>query len=151
MRASVLAYWAAKEGSSPAEYEDAWRVLPATGDEMPGDWVGVAVADGATESLLARQWARMMANEFAAPSDAVCDAILFTEKVFALAAQWPAVVGSYIANRENAARPIQWYERPGIEKGAFATILTLQVNFDSQQAGSIQSQMDPGITRVIGG
>jgi hypothetical protein len=151
MRASVIAYWAAKEGSSPVEYEDAWRVLPATGEEVPGNWVGVAVADGATESLLARQWARMMANEFAAASDAVCDANLFTGKVLALAAQWPAVVGSYIAKRENAARPIQWYERPGIEKGAFATILALQVHFASQHPSSIESQIDPGFTRVIGG
>ena len=54
MRASLIAYWAPKEGSSAAEYEDAWRVLPGPADELPGSWVAVAVADGATESLLAR-------------------------------------------------------------------------------------------------
>ena len=50
MRASLIAYWAPKEGSSAAEYEDAWRVHPGPADELPGSWVAVAVADGATES-----------------------------------------------------------------------------------------------------
>ncbi len=154
MRASVIAYWAAKEGSSAAEYEDAWRVLPCTGDEVPGDWVAVAVADGATESLLARQWAAMMAEEFAAASAAAHDAYLFAETALALSSRWPAVVKSYIAERENVARPLRWYERPGMERGAFATLLALQVNIDSQLAGGAGTQpdaVDPGLLRVIGG
>ena len=154
MRASVIAYWAAKEGSSATEYEDAWYVLPGTGDEVPGDWVAVAVADGATESLLARQWAAMMAEEFAAASAAAHDAYLFAETALALSSRWPAVVKSYIAERENAARPLRWYERPGMEKGAFATLLALQVNIDSQPVGGAGAQPDPvdaGFLRVIGG
>ena len=68
MRASLIAYWAAKEGSSAAEYEDAWRALPGTADEVPGNWVAIAVADGATESLLARQWAAMTAEDLRWPA-----------------------------------------------------------------------------------
>jgi hypothetical protein len=151
MRASAIAYWAAKEGSSATEYEDAWQVLPHTGDEVPGDWVAVAVADGATESLLARQWAAMMADEFAVASAATRDAYFFAETALALSARWPAVVDSYIADRENAARPLRWYERPGIEKGAFATLLALQVNIDSQLMDCAGTQTDPGALQVIGG
>jgi hypothetical protein len=154
MRASVIVYWAVKEGSSATEYEDAWQVLPGTGDEVPGDRVAVAVADGATESSLARQWAAMMAEEFAAASAAVRDAYLFAETALALSSRWPAVVKSYMAERENAARPLRWYERPGLEKGAFATLLALQVNVDSQLAVSAGTQPDPvdsGFPRVIGG
>jgi len=154
MRASVIAYWAAKEGSSVTEYEDAWQVLPCTGDEIPGDWAAVAVADGATESLLARQWAAMMAEEFAVASAAAHDAYLFAETALALSSRWPAVVKSYIAERENAERPLRWYERPGMEKGAFATLLALQVNIDSQLVGDACTQpdsVDSGSLRVIGG
>ncbi len=154
MRASVIAYWAAKEGSSVTEYEDAWQVLPCTGDEIPGDWVAVAVADGATESLLARQWAAMMAEEFAVASAAARDAYLFAETAVALSSRWPAVVKSYIAERENAERPLRWYERPGMEKGAFATLLALQVNIASQLADDACPQpdsVDSGSLRVIGG
>jgi hypothetical protein len=151
MRASVIAYWAPKEGSSATEYEDAWQVLPGTGDEIPSDWVAVAVADGATESLLARQWAAMMADEFAMASAATRDAYLFAETALALSARWPAVVESYKTERENAARPLRWYERPGIEKGAFATLLALQVNIDSQPAGGAGTQIGSGFPCVIGG
>jgi hypothetical protein len=154
MRASVIVYWAAKEGSSATEYEDAWQVLPAAGDEVLGDWVAVAVADGATESLLARPWAVMIAEEFAVASAAAHDAYLFAETALALSSRWPAVVKSYIAERETAARPLRWYERPGLEKGAFATLLALHVNIDSQLAGNAGTQpdpVDPGFARVIGG
>ena len=154
MRASVIVYWAAKEGSSATEYEDAWQVLPGTGDEVSGDWVGVAVADGATESSLARLWAAMMVEEFAVTSGAVHDAYLFADTALALSSRWPAVVKSYIAERENAARPLRWYERPGLEKGAFATLLALQVNIDGQLVGGAGTQPDligPGFRRVIGG
>ena len=66
MKASAIAYWAAKEGSSASEYEDAWQVSPDACEEIPGDSVSVAVADGATESLLARPWATMVVRAFAA-------------------------------------------------------------------------------------
>jgi len=150
MRASAIAYWAPKEGSSDAEYEDAWQVLPATSDEVPGDWVGVAVADGATESLLAGQWATMMAGGFAEASAAACDRHLFAETALALSARWPGVVDSYIAERENAARPLRWFERPGIAKGAFATLLALQVYTDSTLPVRLGAQTQPGPPSVVG-
>src|SRR5271166_1970692 len=121
MRASLIAYWAPKEGSSAAEYEDAWRVLPGPADEVPGRWVAVAVADGATESLLARYWAAMVVDGFAVAPISACDARSFAATALALSGRWPAVVDSYIAEREKAARPLRWYERPGIESGAFDT------------------------------
>jgi hypothetical protein len=131
MRASLIAYWAPKEGSSAAEYEDAWRVHPGPADELPGSWVAVAVADGATESLLARYWADMVVDEFAVARSSACDAGSFAETALALSGRWPDVVESYVAEREKAARPLRWYERPGIEKGAFATLLTLQMKIDA--------------------
>jgi hypothetical protein len=150
MRASVIAYWAPKEGSSPAEYEDAWRVVPGTGDEIPGDRVGVAVADGATESLLARQWATMMAGGFVAASAAAQNAYLFAETAIAISARWPGVVGSYLADREDLGRPLRWYERPGIEKGAFTTLLALQVNIDNESAAGPGTRADTGLPSLIG-
>ena len=150
MKASLFAYWAAKEGSSAAEYEDAWRILPGTADEVPGNWVAVAVADGATESLLARRWAAMTADGFAVARTAVCDADSFAETALALSARWPAVVESYTVERAAAGRPLRWYERPGLEKGAFATLLTLQMNAGDAPADDPEPLAQPGIPRVIG-
>lgn len=150
MRASLIAYWAAKEGSSAAEYEDAWRALPGPADEVPGNWVAIAVADGATESLLARQWAAMTADEFALARTAASDAGSFADTALALSARWPAVVESYTVEREEAGRPLRWYERPGLEKGAFATLLTLQMNVVDTPADDPEPPTQPGIPRVIG-
>jgi hypothetical protein len=150
MKASLIAYWAAKEGSSAAEYEDAWRALPGPADEVPGNWVAIAVADGATESLLARQWAALTADEFALARTAVCDAGSFADTALALSARWPAVVESYTVKREEAGRPLRWYERPGLEKGAFATLLTLQMNVDDAPADDPEPLAQAGIPRVIG-
>lgn len=94
MRASAIAYWAAKQGSADAEYEDAWHVLPGLGDEIPGDWTAVVVADGATESLLARQWATMLTHRFAEVATAAHDPFSFTETATELSARWPGVVSS---------------------------------------------------------
>jgi hypothetical protein len=150
MRASAIAYSAAKDGSAAAEYEDAFQVLPGTGDEVPGDWVGVAVTDGATESLLARRWATMLANEFAGITDAARDPNAFTETVGGLSGQWPSVVDSYLTERENAARPLRWYERPGIKKGAFATLLTLQVIIGSEIVTGSSLKAESARLPVIG-
>jgi hypothetical protein len=140
VRASAIAYWAPKEGSSAAEYEDAWGVVPGVGEEISGDSVAVAVADGATESLLARQWAGMIAARFSLVTDPIRDAYSFAEAAVSLTADWPGVVDSYIAQREKDAKPLRWYERPGIAKGAFATLLALQVNI----GGEHQAAQDPG-------
>jgi hypothetical protein len=150
MRASVIAYWAAKEGSLSEEYEDAWKVLPGTGDEIQGDWVAVAVSDGATESLLARRWAAMLTDEFVVASRAVGDALAFAETACALSARWPSAVESYVAQRESAARPIRWYERPGLEKGAFATLLALNLRINSHSADGTQDASNPALPAVIG-
>jgi hypothetical protein len=128
MRASVIAYWAAKAGNTQAEYEDAWQVNPGTGIEVPGESVVVAVADGATESMLARLWAAMIADGFAASPDALSNPSFFAEKAIELTALWPATVDEYTAERENTANPLRWYERAGIGKGAFAAVLALRLS-----------------------
>jgi hypothetical protein len=150
MRASAIAYSAPKEGSSAAENEDAWQVLPGAGDEVFGDWLGVAVADGATESLLARQWATMLVGGFAGALAAARDSPSFAQTATELSAQWPGVVDSYLTERENAARPLRWYERPGIEKGAFATLLTLQMNVDRELVTTPDSDAELGLPLAIG-
>jgi hypothetical protein len=150
MRASAIAYSAVKDGSAAAEYEDAFQVLPGMGDEVPGDWVGVAVADGATESLLARQWATMLADEFARVPNAARNSYAFTETVSELSAQWPNLVDSYLTERRKAARPLRWYERPGIEKGAFATLLTFQLSIDNDIVTEPSSEAESCRLAVIG-
>jgi hypothetical protein len=150
VKASAMAYWAAKEGSSVAEYEDAWQVIPGGGDQIEGDWASVAIADGATESLLAARWANIVTDGFATVPGVTRDAYLFAETARALAAQWPALVEAYLTDRESEGRPLRWYERPGIEKGAFATLLSLQVNVNPSYAPGNRNPDESGQAPIIG-
>jgi hypothetical protein len=150
VRASSIAYWAPKDGSSAEEYEDAWVVVPGVADEMEGDWVGVAVADGATESFLARQWASLLVGEFAIASAALLSGKSFADVTLALAAQWPDFVASYVAKREGEGRPVAWYERPGLAKGAFATLLALRMDFRTTPGAESHDQADPNHPPGVG-
>jgi hypothetical protein len=150
VKASSIVYWAPKDGSTDAEYEDAWLVVPGPTDEMEGDWVGVAVADGATESLLARQWASLLVEEFAKAPTASLSRRSFAEIALAVADRWPGVVGSYIRGREEQGRAVAWYERPGLIKGAFATILALHMDFRIEPPTGRDKGMDLIDLPVVG-
>ena len=64
MITSATAWWAPKSGNTASEYEDAYAVKPEA--------LRFAVADGASETSFARQWAELLVEGFvqAAPSAA---------------------------------------------------------------------------------
>ncbi|WP_433221231.1 protein phosphatase 2C domain-containing protein [Dactylosporangium sp. CS-047395] len=111
-----------KRGSSEAEYEDAWHAEPPSGDVAR-----LAVADGASEAMLAGRWAAELVGEFT--DDVASTAVR-------AAARWDAVVAEYVADREQREKPIRWYEEPGLERGAYATLLGVQVRADGTFAAS---------------
>jgi hypothetical protein len=139
MRAYVSIFRAPKAGSSLAEYEDAVALGPPPIGE--GDFAGrrlyAAVADGASEAMLAGRWARNLVAAFAvAPLSADLASVLVEA-----AASWDDDVASYIADREASGRPIQWYEEPGLARGAFATLLGLRL-IDTVRTFSVEGRFD---------
>lgn len=123
-RTQVIAHWAPKGGNSSGEYEDSWRV----GEPAAGEPLRVAVADGATESLLAGRWARLLTAALVeAEPEVTTSAEAFARAVAAAARQWPGEIEEYVSGRETAANPLRWYERPGLERGAYATGLVVGV------------------------
>ncbi|MGH3417869.1 MAG: hypothetical protein ACRDSS_15470, partial [Actinocrinis sp.] len=112
---------APKAGSSESEYEDAWWVPRGAPSAVEG--CTVAVADGASESLLAGAWANMLVRGIGALSGADMDDALFAQRICETAARWPGYLGRYVRRREKAGRPIAWYEEPKLEQGAYATVL----------------------------
>jgi hypothetical protein len=123
---------APKAGNSEAEYEDAYRLAPASGESGR---LRVAVADGASESMLAGRWAGALAEAFAsADGPAYDDPAGFAATVAAAADGWPDLVAAYVAGRDDRGSPLRWYERPGLAKGAFATLLAVAVD-DGEEPG----------------
>ncbi|GAB2967102.1 protein phosphatase 2C domain-containing protein [Saccharothrix stipae] len=113
-----------KHGHTPRECEDAAHVLPAAGE---GTWLAAAVADGASESLLAGPWADLLTRTV---TDAVRDddRVLRDVDRFAAALMgagqaWLGWLADYVAEREAAGRPIAWYEQPKLDRGPHATVL----------------------------
>lgn len=120
-----------KRGNSPDQNEDAvW--IPANIDMCSGEFVGdafrVVLADGASESLLARHWALHLTQTFGAISEPP-----FTEEGFvaayeAAAVDWPGIVAAYVQGREDHGSPISWYHEAKLERGAYATIVLLELS-----------------------
>jgi hypothetical protein len=104
-------------GSGPDEYEDAaWPDVAEWADAASS--VRVAIADGASESMLAGRWARLLArtacdHDPGALLDALCQA----------GRSWPAETAAYLADR-----PLTWWQREKLSRGAQSTVLVVQVS-----------------------
>ncbi|RSS45669.1 hypothetical protein [Streptomyces sp. WAC08241] len=129
----VQCFLVPKTGSSSDECEDAIDVL------SPPDASSLfaAVSDGASESLLAGAWARQLAHG-AVMSMAAADeepggreddlSRAFVEDLLARTVdQWDGYISDYQAERAARGRPIAWYEQPGLDKGAFATLVAVHM------------------------
>lgn len=131
-----------KAGSSRAEYEDAWFVPreaaadPGSGE--PRGWT-VAVADGASESMLAGAWARKLVRAVGGRAAHDLDAEEFADLICAAAARWPAYVNRYVRRRERLGRPVAWYEESKLEQGAYATALGISFRRDTDAGPGTES------------
>lgn len=125
MRGHLSSFRVPKHGSSVEECEDAIGIGPAPLCDGGFDrrYLRVAVADGASEAVLAGRWANELVQKFAlAPSSADLGATL--DRAID---GWTASVATYIEERESAETPIQWYEEPGLDRGAYATVVALRL------------------------
>ena len=120
MRCAVSSYWLPKGGHPVEEYEDAF--FPRRTGTRTGPKLRLAVADGASESMLSGLWADQLVRSWCRrrrPMD---------EAVEQAMAGWRATLGTYLAGRVAEHRPIAWFERPGLERGAHATLLGIDHN-----------------------
>jgi hypothetical protein len=128
MLAYVKNFWVSKRGNSPDEYEDAFWIGP-DGDsdgDLDEAMLRVSLADGASESMLANRWAKLLVARFGTTDSAASAPAGFLRAYEAAASQWDEELGRYKAERDSRGAPIQWYEEPGLAKGAYATILTVE-------------------------
>jgi hypothetical protein len=117
-----------KRGAPAEECEDAWWVEPAVegAAELETHALAVAVADGASESLLARRWARRLAATFGGAPRSTRTRSGFLAAYEEATSAWRQEVADYTEERSARGAPIQWYEEPGLAKGAHATIVAAE-------------------------
>jgi hypothetical protein len=119
IRASL--FWSPKTGNTLDEYEDAY--YPLRMGDFGGKKLRFAVADGASEGMLSRHWANVLVRSFCR---ADLTAMRFPDFLAHTHQQWQAWYEEYLAYRRQH-KPIQWFEEPGLEKGAFSTLLGLEL------------------------
>jgi hypothetical protein len=119
------------------ECEDAYWVGPERGDF--GDYdprtLRVIVADGASESMLAGRWASHLVRVFGTAPENLGTKDGFIAAYQRAADSWGAEVARYMLERADRNSPIQWYEEPGLARGAHSTLLVVEFNSESDGEG----------------
>ncbi|HEY2954569.1 MAG TPA: protein phosphatase 2C domain-containing protein [Candidatus Eisenbacteria bacterium] len=108
MRATATAWWAPKSGNAATEYEDAYAVEAAA--------QRYAVADGASETSFARQWAELLVDRFvrqAPPPEGL------REWVAPMQAEWAGA---------NQPKATAWYAEEKARDGAFSSLLGVAID-----------------------
>ena len=117
MLTSATAWWAPKAGNAAQEYEDAFAVEEAS--------LRYAVADGASETSFARQWAELLVDRFVHEPPAP-EAL--REWVAPMQATW---AGS------NKPKATAWYAEEKAKDGAFSSLLGVAIDHGRWRALAI--------------
>jgi hypothetical protein len=128
VRTNVTTLWAPRAGSSVAQYEDAF--YPGHDGLRHARRLRFAVADGASESMLSGLWASLLVRTWCKARRRRLPEILDVAR-----AAWDVELAAYLEDRGRTDRPIQWFEEPGLERGAFATLLGVAFSTDHGHHG----------------
>ena len=119
MRALTTSFWLARGGNDAAEYEDAFA--PHKDGRHSARRLRFAMSDGASESMLSGRWADVLTRTWCRSERSSTVDVLD-----AAMTEFEAVLAAYLDERGRQDRPVQWFEEPGLQRGAFATFLGLQ-------------------------
>ena len=133
----VNVFWLPKVGAAEAEYEDAYWYGPDEGstDDDP-QFLRVIVADGASESMLAGRWAQHLTTVFGLSPASIGAEAGFIAAYQQAAAGWETELARYKQERATRNSPIQWYEEPGLARGAYSTLLAVEFRLEPDGEGA---------------
>ena len=126
MRLTLNQFWLQKLGNRLSDYEDAFA--PKMNGNIEEDCFSLAIADGASESSFASDWAKMLTRAFV--KEPFTDIETLQSRTEILSQRWHRFV-----NR----RPLPWFTEEKVRLGAFASLLgvTVESNYNgSKQSGS---------------
>jgi hypothetical protein len=114
MQTSATAWWVPKSGHAASEYEDAYAVEPAA--------LRFAVADGASETSFAKQWAGLLVEQYV---HAPAGAEELRDWVAPLQAEWAGA---------HQGKATAWYAQEKAREGAFSSLLGVAIEQDRWRA-----------------
>jgi hypothetical protein len=86
--------------------------------------------------MLASRWAKHLAAVFGAAAESPCTEAGFISAYQRAAESWAAEVDRYKRERAGRKSPIQWYEEPGLARGAYSTLLAAEFHGEPDGAGA---------------
>jgi hypothetical protein len=105
----VRALWAAKEGNTPEQYEDAFAL----------GTLQIAVSDGASAAVYAREWANLLTECFSEEAFPEKDDAFFS-RVASLGNDWARAVG--------VGGSQAWYAQEKVPQGSQASLLVVRID-----------------------
>lgn len=114
MRFTLNHFWLPKFGNERADYEDAFA--PKINGTIDQPSLSLAIADGASESSFASDWAKMLTRTFVKEPFTNIEALQVRTEM--LSRRWQSFV-----NR----RPLPWFAEEKARLGAFSTLLGLKL------------------------
>lgn len=133
MRSVVSSFWLPRHGSPVEHYEDAF--CPRGTGVQRGPRLRVAVADGASESMLSGLWAELLVRSWCRSRRRD-----MAGAVEAAMSAWQGALGSYLESRRTACRPIEWFEQPGLDRGAHATVLGVELGWSAGEGATWRAE-----------
>ncbi len=118
----VQALWCPKEGSTDEQYEDAYSL---------GDGVA-CVADGASAAVYARQWARLLVDEFCTGDPVPDRDDPLWSRVSALGKRWSEEVG-----QSGEGGNSSWWAEEKLPEGSQASLLVVRWEENKLHAASV--------------
>src|SRR5690554_4413185 len=118
-RPVVNVRWTPKRGNTKEEYEDAHAVRRFRG----GNWLSVALADGATETSFSAQWAQKLVKSHV--KRAIRNQRNLQMRVETLSRSW---------KEEVDALSLPWYAEEKARLGAFSSLLAVEIAVGSNQS-----------------
>jgi hypothetical protein len=122
-------FGAGKKGAGEGEYEDAVAFAEEPGT---GELLRVAVADGATEAVFSRRWARLLVEGFVAGGPSVLG-----DELAQVQGEWQAYIERQSEQQSEArAGALPWYVAEKAEAGAFAALLGVELHAEREGGGA---------------
>lgn len=125
MNFAVWSFRLQKAGNAFEECED--RVYPKSLSGRCGKdnlnskaLVSFAVADGATEGMFSGVWAGILVKAYCRSIEKGTEPYASLNVAFG---DWQSWIQDYLNRRKRQNKPIRWFEEPGLEVGAFSTLL----------------------------
>lgn len=107
-----------KFGNEKNEYEDAFA--PKLSGRYERNSLSLAIADGASESSFAAEWAKMLTRAYA--KEPFFNISHLQSQMETLAGRWKSVA---------LRRPLPWFAEEKVRMGAFSTLLGIHLSEDS--------------------